>query len=97
MRAVRRRVRRYLLLVLLLRLSTLVALTRMKPAPIAQGIEQRPPEPCAQVRILLGALCWGRSVISQDIGMTSNPRQGSGFFRLRGVPGLGPGGRLRGW
>src|ERR1022692_721193 len=25
------------------------------PAPIAQGIEQRPPEPCAQVRILLGA------------------------------------------
>jgi hypothetical protein len=24
-------------------------------APIAQGIEQRPPEPCAQVRILLGA------------------------------------------
>ena len=25
-------------------------------APVAQGIEQRPPEPCAQVRILPGAL-----------------------------------------
>src|SRR4029453_6076544 len=25
-------------------------------APVAQGIEQRPPEPCAQVRILSGAL-----------------------------------------
>ena len=24
-------------------------------APVAQGIEQRPPEPCAQVRILPGA------------------------------------------
>jgi hypothetical protein len=26
-------------------------------APVAQGIEQRPPEPCAQVRILPGAPC----------------------------------------
>lgn len=26
-------------------------------APVAQGIEQRPPEPCAQVRILPGAHC----------------------------------------
>src|SRR6516164_4136222 len=36
-------------------------------APIAQGIEQRPPEPCAQVRILLGALAKGIS--DRRIGM----------------------------
>jgi hypothetical protein len=28
---------------------------RSRHAPVAQGIEQRPPEPCAQVRILPGA------------------------------------------
>lgn len=31
-------------------------LIRDEHAPVAQGIEQRPPEPCAQVRILPGAL-----------------------------------------
>lgn len=30
---------------------------RDRHAPVAQGIEQRPPEPCAQVRILPGAHC----------------------------------------
>ncbi len=30
---------------------------RERHAPVAQGIEQRPPEPCAQVRILPGAPC----------------------------------------
>lgn len=30
---------------------------RNRHAPVAQGIEQRPPEPCAQVRILPGAPC----------------------------------------
>ncbi len=30
---------------------------RDRHAPVAQGIEQRPPEPCAQVRILPGAPC----------------------------------------
>ncbi len=30
---------------------------RSRHAPVAQGIEQRPPEPCAQVRILPGAPC----------------------------------------
>lgn len=34
---------------------------RAADAPVAQGIEQRPPEPCAQVRILPGALkAWER-------------------------------------
>jgi hypothetical protein len=40
------------------------------------------------------------SVISRDIGMTPDPRQGSGLFRLRGereVAGVGPGGRPVGW
>ena len=31
------------------------------PAPVAQRIEHRPPEPVAQVRVLPGALCRGRS------------------------------------
>jgi len=33
--------------------------------------------------------------MSQDIGMTPNPRQGSGLDRLRGLAGRGPG-RLAG-
>lgn len=32
-------------------------------APVAQGIEQRPPEPCAQVRILPGALAGSLSKV----------------------------------
>jgi hypothetical protein len=39
----------------------------------------------------------GTHVISRDIGMTPNPRQGPGFFCRRGVRGGGPGGWPVGW
>ena len=50
-----------------------------------------------------GSEGWGfeslraRHVMSQDIEDTVNPRQGRGFDRFRGFPGVGPGGRPVGW
>lgn len=42
-------------------------------APVAQGIEQRPPEPCAQVRILPGAL---RRKCPRDPAVSVNAEDG---------------------
>jgi hypothetical protein len=43
------------------------------PAPVAQGIEHRPPEAGAQVRILPGALTAGMRVVNRtdDVELTS--------------------------
>ncbi len=51
---------------------------RDRHAPVAQGIEQRPPEPCAQVRILPGAP-WNRCP------KTPSPAEtlGAGSSRMR--------------
>src|SRR5690606_34047028 len=51
------------------------ALLQLRPrsAPLAQGIEQRPPEPCAQVRILQGAPGTQRTTPTDPVS--------AGFFR----------------
>ena len=64
------------------------------PAPVAQGIEQRPPEPCAQVRILPGAhdrhgrrACAGQEA-PLDLPVEGTARRGhhlGAVHRLRGV------------
>src|SRR5690242_3547734 len=66
------------------------------PAPIAQGIEQRPPEPCAQVRILLGAprkylrkLALTRAIMSRQLPWFRHSPQARAAVR-RVPPPYGP-------
>ena len=63
--------------------------SRPTPALVAQRIEHRPPEPCAQVRVLPGALQRGKGWNS---GSAQSPGQtGGGEAMLgRGGPGAWP-------